>query len=67
MINSQILKHVFFSNGNLLKQLDNFFQTNISVDPYNTRSVKQLHIPKINTVKYGTVSLSSFNMKQLEV
>lgn len=48
---------VIFSNGNFPKQLPNLFQKSASVNPYNTRSEEQLHISKINTVKYGTRSL----------
>ena len=49
----------FFSNGNLLKQLDNFFRKSVSVNPCNTRSVEQLLVPKINAVKCGTGFLRS--------
>ena len=40
-----------------LDTLINITQKNGSANPYNTRSEDQLHILKINTVKYGTESL----------
>lgn len=58
MVNSQISKRKhFFRNVNLPKQLDNFFQKYVSVNPHNTRNEEQLHIPTKNTVKYGTKSV----------
>ena len=36
-----------------------------SVNPYNTKSEEQLHIPEINTVKYGTRPLKYNALKAL--
>ena len=59
LVNSQIFKLIcFFSNGNRPKQLDKFSQKIISVNPCNTRSEEQLHIPKIDIFKYGSRSLT---------
>ena len=47
MVNVQVLKLMyFFSKDNIPKQLENFSQKSVPVDPYNTRNEEQLHIPK---------------------
>ena len=56
MFNTLKLIYLYYKHELTLKIKD-FFTTNESVNPYNTRGGKLLFIPQVNTTHYGIKSL----------